>query len=276
MKKKIVCFMYDFDKTLATHDMQEFGLIPALGYTPSEFWALTEDFCIKNDCDRILGFMYVILEEAKKKNIKITREFLVKQGKVIKYYDGLSNWFSRINEYAKSKGLIAEHYLITSGNKEIVMGSQISKEFKNIFGCEYIYDPKTDEAVWPKTMINYTQKTQYIFRISKGVSKIVDDNKVNEHVSHRRIDYRNMIYLGDGLTDVPCMILVKNNGGNSIAVYKKGQKEKVYNLLNDGRVNYICKADYTLNSELDKVTKLIIDSLAINAALDYKIEKDKN
>ncbi len=273
MKETIIALMYDFDKTLALEDMQNFSFIPNAGYTPEEFWKRTQKFCNKYDMDKILGFLYMMIQVCKEKNIPLTREYLMQQGKNIKFYDGVSAWFKRINEYGKAKGLAIEHYLITSGNKEIVLGSPIAKEFKEIYGCEYLFDHETGIAFWPKTMVNYTQKTQYIFRISKGVLDISEDKELNEKTQNRRILYENMIYIGDGLTDVPSMIVVKENGGHSIAVYPKGARDKVSSLFEDGRVDYIAKADYSINGELETIVKLIIDSLYIKTKLDKKREK---
>ena len=272
MGKPIIALMYDFDRTLALQDMQNFSFIPKLGYTPQEFWDKTEDFCKKYDMDKILGYMYMMIHCSKEKSINLNRKFLNECGKNIKFFDGVTTWFNRINEYANSKGLICEHYLITSGNKEIVEGCPIFDDFKQVFGCEYLYN-ESGEAFWPRTIVNYTQKTQYIFRISKGVINTNDDREINEKTPNRRIIYQNMIYMGDGLTDVPCMILVKENGGTSIAVYPKGSQEKVAHLFEDGRVNYICKADYSSNSELEKVVKLIIDGISIRETLEMKREK---
>lgn len=272
MDKPIVAIMYDFDKTLAITDMQNFSFIPTIGYTPEQFWAETTKFCEKEQIDKVLGYMYTMIHAAKEKQIKLTRPFLQQMGKEIKYFRGVENRFNRIREYGREKGLIIEHYLITSGNKEIVEGSSIYKEFKAIFGCEYIYD-ESGQAIWPKVMVNYTQKTQYIFRISKGLITDNDDVKINEKSTIRRIKYENMIYLGDGLTDVPSMIVVKENGGNSIAVYKKDERYKVSHLLQDERVNYICKSDYSENGELDKVVKLILDNIAIRTNLERRREE---
>ncbi len=272
MGKPIIALMYDFDRTLALQDMQNFSFIPKLGYTPQEFWDKTEDFCKKYDMDKILGYMYMMIHCSKEKGIALNRKFLNECGKNIKFFDGVTTWFNRINEYANSKGLICEHYLITSGNKEIVEGCPIFDDFKQVFGCEYLYS-ESGAAFWPRTIVNYTQKTQYIFRISKGVINTNDDREINEKTPNRRIIYQNMIYMGDGLTDVPCMILVKENGGTSIAVYPKGSQEKVAHLFEDGRVNYICKADYSSNSELEKVVKLIIDGISIRETLEMKREK---
>ena len=275
MKKKIIALMYDFDRTLATDDMQNFGFIPTVKMTPKEFWEKTEEFCEQNDTDRILGYMYIMIQEAKNNGIKMTRDWLKSQGKNVAFYKGVLDWFKRINDYGKSKGFNVEHYLITSGNKEIVEGTAIAKEFAHIFGCEYAFDQETGEAIWPINMVNYTQKTQYFFKISKGVYKNHEDNKVNEKTPVRRILYRNMIYFGDGMTDVPIMILVKNNGGTSIAVYKAGQEKKVASLFTDGRVNYVCKADYSEGKELETITKLVIDNIATQTELADAYEKKK-
>lgn len=276
MRKPIIALMYDFDRTLATQDMQNFSFIPALGLTPAEFWSKTEAFCKKYDTDKILGYMYVMISEAKKHNIKLTKKFLKEQGTNIEFFKGVESWFKRINSYAASKGLKCEHYLITSGNKEIVEGSNIAKEFQHIFGCEYCFDEETKTAIWPINMVNYTQKTQYFFKISKGLYKNYEDEKVNEKTLKRRVLYRNMIYFGDGMTDVPIMILCKNNGGYSIAVFKPGDQDKVSALFKDGRVNFICKADYSENKELDKIVKLIIDNIATQTGLSQEYEKKRS
>lgn len=270
MKQPIIALMYDFDRTLATEDMQNFSFIPKLGMTPSEFWEKTDKFCKKYDTDKILGYMYVMIDECKKRNIKLTKEYLKETGKNITYFKGVITWFDRINQYAKKQGLKCEHYLITSGNKEIVEGSKIAKEFAHIFGCEYCFDPKTKEAIWPTNMVNYTQKTQYYYKISKGVYKNIEDKKVNEKTKIRRIPYRNMIYFGDGMTDVPIMITAKKSGSTSIAVYQDRNYQTVTELLKDERVNYICKSDYSANKELEKTVKLIIDGIAIQEQLGRK------
>lgn len=274
MKKPIIAMMYDFDRTLATEDMQNFSFIPEVGYTPETFWQATEKFCAQQGVDKILGYMYMMILTAKEKGIPLTREYLNSTGKNVKFFDGVYTWFSRINEYGKERGVKIEHYIISSGNKEIIEGTSIAKEFRQIFGCEYLYD-KNNVAFWPKIMVNYTQKTQYIFRISKGTTNLKNDREINEKTKKRRIKYDNMIYIGDGLTDVPAMIVVKQNNGHSIAVYPKGKRDKVNNLFEDGRVNFICKADYSFNSELDKVVKQIIDLISIQEKLNKKTDTTK-
>ena len=259
MKQPIVGIMYDFDKTLSTTDMQNYTFIPNLGMEPKDFWEGTGEFSEKYGVERILSYMYYMLIKAKEKGIKVTREYLRECGKNIKFYPGVTTWFKRINEYAASKGVQVEHYLVSSGTKEIVEGCSIYPNFKEAWGCEYVFNDE-GEPVWPKLAINYTQKTQFFFRIAKGVMDVRNDNSVNEKTHGYRIPYRNIIYMGDGMTDIACMTLVKKNGGKSIAIYPPDEEStKVRQIYQDGRCNIICKADYSAGSDLEKVVKLIID-----------------
>lgn len=274
MKKPICAILYDFDSTLATTDMQAYSFIPALGMTAPEFWAKVGEFSDATGCEKILAYMYVMTREAKAKGIHMDRAFLNEMGKNIVYWPGVTTWFKRINEYADSRNIKLEHYLVSSGNKEIVEGCSIAKEFRLIYGCEYYFDPETGLPVWPKLAINYTQKTQYFFRISKGVYDSNDDVGVNQRRSDRRIPYRNMVYIGDGLTDVPSMIIVKNNDGTSIAVYPKGKEDKAQSLYDDGRVNFATVADYTAGSPLEKYLHLILDRIAVTEKIADRENKN--
>ena len=272
-KKPIVAILYDFDSTLAKADMQNFGFIPALGMTPAEFWGETSAFSASSGVERTLSYLYMMIKKTREKGIKMTREWLREMGSKVEFFPGVLDWFKRINEFGKNAGVKVEHYLISSGNLEIVEGTAISKEFKVKYACEFYYDENGD-PVWPKLAINYTQKTQYFFRISKGVYDATDDVGVNEKRQERRIPYRNIIYIGDGMTDIPAMIIAKNNGGKSIAVYPRGQEEKVQGLFHDGRVNYVCPADYRAGKDLDRVMQLLIQSLAISETLGRRENKD--
>ena len=274
-KKTRVAIIYDFDKTLATTDMQNYSFIKSVGLTVPQFWEATGKFCSENNCDKILGYMYMMIKSAKNAGVPLTRKFLNDCAKEVVLFPGVETWFDRINEYAKEKGIVVEHYICSSGNKEIIEGTSIAKCFKKIFGCQFVYDPTTKEAIWPKNAINYTQKTQYIFRISKHAFDETDNRKVNDKMSDRIIPYQNMIYIGDGLTDVPCMTFLKKQGGISIAIYPKGKKDKVVDLLLDDRVNYICNADYQEGSELDTLVKLILQDINISYKLKLKQKQQK-
>ncbi|MDE7264484.1 MAG: haloacid dehalogenase-like hydrolase [Anaeroplasmataceae bacterium] len=275
MAKTTIGIMYDFDKTLCTTDMQNYAFIKNLDMEPDEFWSKASINTKKNSMDKILSYMFVMIEECKKKGISLTEEYLHSLGSEITYYRGVQTWFDRINQFAAELGVNVEHYIISSGTKEIIEGSAIAKYFKKIYGCKFIYDPITKEAVWPGMAINYTQKTQYIFRISKGALDEIDEEKLNMEIKDERraIQYRNMIYIGDGLTDIPCMQLLKDKGGKSIALYQPQYIDKVLPLVDDGRVNYVCAADYSTNSNLEKIVKLMIENMAMIETLKNKEER---
>ena len=269
MAKPILGIMYDFDKTLSTTDMQNYTFIPMVGMTPEEFWGATGEFSEKTGCERILSYMYMMIAKAKEKGIKLTREVLRDCGKSIKYHPGVTTWFQRINEYGAQKGVKVEHYLVSSGTKEILEGCSIYDCFTNVYGCEFYYE--NEVPVWPKLAINYTQKTQFFFRIAKGVTDVRDDNAVNEkNRDGLRIPYTNIAYIGDGMTDVACMTLVNKNKGYSIGVYTEDNKEKVAQIRNDQRCKFVVKADYSKDSDMEKVFKLIIDEIATRAELEAK------
>jgi hypothetical protein len=261
-KKPIIAIMYDFDKTLCTRDMQEYTFIPDLKITPKEFWQEAGAMSEQEKMDRILAYMYLMIEKAKAAQQPIHRKNFVKLGKDIEFFAGVTSWFDRINQYGVTQGVRIEHYIISSGLKEIIEGSEIRKHFKEIYASAFHYNVN-GVADWPLISINYTAKTQFLFRINKGVLDISNDDDLNQYVKddERRIPFRNMIYIGDGLTDVPCMKLVKVNGGHSIAVYTK--KLKVKELLLNDRVNYIAPADYTEGCELDEIVRKIIEKIVV-------------
>jgi len=277
MEKPILAIMYDFDKTLSTTDMQDYTFIPKMGYEKAEdFWKETEEFANKNHVERILSYMYMMVQKAKENNIPLTKKFLNDCGKNIEFLPGVTTWFKRITDYAEEKGVKVEHYLVSSGTLEIVEGCKIFDEFTKAFGCEFYYN---DEgiAVWPKLAINYTQKTQFFYRIAKGVNSIIDDAAVNEKSHKLRIPYKNIVYIGDGMTDIACMTLIKKSGGTSVAVYRDEiTKEKVTQIYNDERVSFIAKTDYTKGSRMEKVFKMIIDNLSARHSLDQEIAKMNN
>ncbi len=269
-KSPVIAFMYDFDKTLSPRDMQEYTFIPKLGMKAKDFWKEVEKLSKTEKMDKILAYMYLMVRLSEKKSIPIHKEDFEKHGEQLEYFDGVEDWFSRIDTYAKSKGATAEHYIISSGLTEIIRRSSISRFFKMIYACEFYYD-ENDIARWPKNVVNYTTKTQFVFRINKGVFDISDDLKVNEFVldEERYVPFSNMIYIGDGMTDVPCMKVVKNGGGHSIAVYN-GNRNNALKLIHDGRANYACKANYSENSDLDRYVKEVIDSICANNTVKKK------
>lgn len=268
MKKNIIAIMYDFDKTLCTKDMQEYSFIPNLGIEPKDFWQEADKLRIKDKMDSVLTYMYLMNEKMNKKSIPLTRKYLNQMGKNIELFKGVNEWFERINKYGKEHNMKIEHYIISSGLKEIIEGSSIGKYFKCIFASEFYYD-NSGKAVWPKLAINYTNKTQFLKRINKGVLDVADDYNINKKMdeANKKIPVSNMIYIGDGITDVPCMKLTKDGGGVSIAVYTEKNIEIARSLKNDKRINYIAKANYTENSKLDIIVKKTIESMSINNQL---------
>ena len=245
--------------------MQEFGFIQAVGKTPQEFWTMSDGLAAGQDASNVLSYMKMMKDEAGKHSIPLRKENLRKFGKDIELFEGVKEWFSLVNEYGRSKGVRIEHYINSSGLKEIIEGSPIASEFKYIFACSYIYNEE-GEAVWPGIAVDYTAKTQFLFKISKGIFSAHDNKKVNESVADdkKRIPYPHMIYFGDGETDIPSMKVVSMFGGNSIAVYNpKIQKKKAFalKLLRQGRVGFAVPADYREESRTFKVVCAIIDKI---------------
>ena len=274
MSKTTIAILYDFDKTLCTTDMQEYDFIKKLNMTPAEFWGEAAKLTKQYEMEKILSYMLVMIRKCKERGIPLTKEYLRSCGENVELFNGVATWFDRINAFGKSMGVNIEHYIISSGTYEIIEGTPIAKYFKKVFACRYIYD-ENGEAVWPAHAINYTLKTQYIYRISKGILDLTDDEGVNreQDESLRRIAYSNMIYLGDGMTDIPCMKMVKERGGKSIAVYPEGKGDTVKPLVDDDRINYVCVADYSENSTLERIVKLMIENMAIGEKLKKEERK---
>ena len=264
MIKPKIGILYDFDKTLCTTDMQEYQFIKNLNMDSDEFWSEATKTTQAHEMERILSYMFVMIRECKKRGIALTADYLHECGRSVVLFDGVATWFDRINEFGEQLGVEIEHYIISSGTYEIIQGTPIAKYFKRIYACRYMYD-ENGEAIWPALAINYTLKTQYIYRISKGILDVTDDYNLNrlQDESQRRIAYRNMIYIGDGMTDIPCMKMVKERGGKSIALYSAGNRETAKPLVDDDRINYVCVADYSPNSTLEQIVKLMIENMAI-------------
>lgn len=264
----IIAIMYDFDRTLCTRDMQEYQFIPSLGMEATEFWEEANGLAHREHMDGILAYMYVMIMRAKEKGIELSRETLVSMGNKVELFPGVDEWFDRINEYGRMQNVKIEHYVISSGLKEIIQGCKINNAFTEIFASEFYYGDD-DNAIWPKAAVNYTNKTQFVYRINKGVLDISNDVDLNKSMPEesKRVRFSNMIYIGDGLSDVPCMKMVKAYGGSSIAVYQDGEKKKVDELLNKGRVDFTYPADYRENSGIDITVKNLIRKMSIEDTL---------
>jgi len=277
-RKPIVALIYDFDGTLSPGNMQEFGFIQAIGQTPEEFWSKSNAVPEGQEVSSILSYMKLMIDEAKKKGISLTRDSFVSFGKHIELYEGVHHWFSLINDYGRRHGVVIEHYINSSGQTELIEGTSIAKEFKKIFACSFWYD-ENGVAVWPAVAVDYTGKTQFLFKIAKGIMDISDNTKVNDSQKEdeKPIPFSHMIYFGDGTTDIPCMKIVKMFGGNSIAVYDRNNQHQIdtaRTLLKQDRVNFICEADYRIGSEMYEVVTTIIDK--IKAESDFQALQRKN
>ena len=262
-KKPKIAICYDFDKTLSPDDMQTFTLIPSFDMDSKTFWKESNDLAVENLMDKNLAWMQKLIIESKAKRKKLNRKYFHDIGKDIELYKGVKTWFGRINKYGDKHGVEIQHYIISSGLKELVEGTAIAKEFKRIYASSYLYDAD-DVAEWPAQSVNYTNKTQYIFRIAKGIFEEYDE-RVNDSMKPDQlyIPYENIVYVGDSSTDIPCMRLVKSKGGYAIGVFdpEKNNRSKVYQLFNDGRINFYAPADYSNNGNLFKYMTQIIDEI---------------
>ena len=268
-KKPIVALIYDFDGTLSPGNMQEFGFIQAIGKKPQEFWQESDEIALGQDASNILSYMKLMFDEARKAGIKLRKEDFKSFGAAVELFPGVTDWFGLINDYGKKKGVKVEHYINSSGLAEMIEGTSIATEFKRIFACSFLYN-KDGEAEWPGVAVDYTAKTQFLFKINKGILSVRDNKKVNESQAedNKRIPFPHMIYFGDGETDVPCMKIVKMFGGNSIGVYNPEIKKKVNvarKLLRQHRVNFITPANYTKESRTYEVVCAIIDKIKASA-----------
>ena len=266
--RPIIALLYDFDKTLCTTDMEDYAFIPALGYTPAEFWAKANTFGRDNRMDGLLAYMYTMIQECAAQNIKLDRAFLNHCGESIQLFPGVREWFARINAFGESLGVQVEHYVISSGLREIIEGSGIAQEFREIYACEFYYNENGD-ACWPKLDVNFTNKTQFVYRINKGILDVSRDKELNDSMpdDSKRVPFTNMIYMGDGLSDVPCMKMMRAYGGQAIAVYQASNRQGVEKLLGDGRVDFIFPADYREGMELDRTVRDILRKMTITDRL---------
>ncbi len=270
-KKPIVALIYDFDGTLSPGNMQEFGFIQAIGKTPGEFWEMSNEIAKGQDASDILSYMKLMYDEAKKSGIKLKRSEFKKFGQHIQLFDGVKGWFRLVNEYGENHGVKIEHYINSSGLKEIIEGCPIAKEFKHIFACTFLYNDR-GEAEWPGIAVDYTAKTQFMFKINKGIFSARDSRRVNESTADdkKRIPFPNMIYFGDGETDVPCMKIVSMFGGNSVAVFNPQDENKravAEKLQRQRRVNFITPAVYTKDSRSYRLVCAIIDKIKAESDL---------
>ena len=276
--KPVIAICYDFDKTLSPDDMQAQGYIQEVGYNVKDFWGESNELAENNDMDQNLAYMYKMVEKARGKFV-FNRLALEDYGSRVRLFSGVEDWFERIKKYGQEHGVIVEHYIISCGLKEMIEGTSVAKNgaFERIYASSFYYDD-CGVALWPAQVINYTNKTQFLFRISKGILN-VNDQGVNDFLGtdEIRVPFRNMVYIGDSDTDVPCMKLVNSYGGHSIGVYnpETNDKSKVYKKMREGRIKYFMPADYREDTEIDKLIKAIINETATKEILENIYEQCK-
>ena len=268
--RPVVAICYDFDKTLTPDNMQAQGYLQSINYEDQdEFWAETNQLAREHEMDTNLAWMFLMLKGSFGKKF-FRREMLAGYGAKVELYDGVKEWFGRVRRYGEERGILVEHYVISSGLKEMIEGTAVAGEFEKIYGSSFFYD-KHGLAMWPAQVINYTNKTQFLFRVSKGVLDINDD-AVNDYFppDQIRVPTKNMVYIGDSFTDIPCMKVVNSFGGHSIGVYDPdtGNTAQVRKLLKENRIRYYAPADYTEGSQLDELIKMILDKTIAVAKLD--------
>lgn len=254
MEKPTVALMYDFDGTLSPSYMQEYDFMDAIGITEKgSFWDASNRLAESQKSSTILAYMKLMVDKAKEGGISIRRQQFVDFGHGIQFFPGVEQWFELINRKGQEMGVDVEHYIISSGLKELIEGTSIARHFKQIYACSFMYED--DAAVWPAVAVDFTSKTQFIFMINKGIHDIWCNAQINDSMPDegRPVPFQNMIYLGDGETDIPSMRIVKSEGGHSIAIYKPGNESsraQARNLVHRGRVNFACSGDYREGSEL--------------------------
>lgn len=268
-KKIVLAICYDFDKTLSPTDMQAQGFIQSIGYDVENFWKESNKLASDNEMDQNLAWMFMMSKGSHGKFV-FNKNTLKEFGSKVELFPGVKSWFERINKYGEKHGVEVEHYIISSGLKEMIEGTVIADKFKRIYASSFYYDAD-GVAVWPAQAVNYTDKTQFLFRIEKGVLD-VNDQQVNTFFkpNELRVPFRNMVYIGDSDTDIPCMKLVNTNGGHSIGVYnaETNDKSKVFKMLSENRIKYFAPADYSEDSKLEQLILKIIDRTKANEILE--------
>ena len=266
-----IALVYDFDGTLSPQPMQEYTVLPKIGIEPAAFWAMVNREARETESDPMLVYMRHIIEALERERVDVKREDFAAMARAIEYFPGVTTWFTRMNAYVKkrSRGQVKlQHYLISAGQKEILDGVSIRKHFKRIYASEYHFNHH-GVATFPKFLVTDTLKTQFLFRINKGLEAVTES--INEHMpeGERAIPFQNIIYVGDGMTDVPSMTVTKKNGGHTVAVYdarKEKGRETGVKLLDAGRVDFVADADYRPRSKLTRRVELLLDAIIADVA----------
>jgi len=265
-----IAIVYDYDQTLSPSYMQDEVVFPTFGIDGASFWRRCSELVRDQGYDNELAYMKVLLDTLEMD--RPTQTELRSLGKKLNFYNGLPEMFDQfrenlLTEEQRSHGISVEHYIISSGMKVLIEGSRLATHVRAIFGCEFAEDGE-GRITFPKRVISHTQKTQFLFRINKGLLDMSED--VNDHMDPavRPIPFPNMIYLGDGPTDVPCFTVMRKNNGHAIAVYNPDDPERVgfkkcYQLSTHAdRVRHIAPADYRSGSHLRLLLEEMVHEIA--------------
>ncbi|MCQ2959353.1 MAG: haloacid dehalogenase-like hydrolase [Bacteroidales bacterium] len=277
--KPRVALIYDFDGTLSPCNMQEYDFLKDIGIKDKkDFWEEVDGLVKNHNASNILCYMKLMIDKSRAAGKSIRRNAFVEYGKSVELYNGVEEWFDVVEELARKYNVIVEHYINSSGLKEMIEGTRIASKFKQIYACSFLYNVD-GVAEWPAVAVDFTTKTQFLFMINKGIQNISENYRVNEYKeeSERPVPFKHMIYFGDGETDVPCMRMVKNYGGNSIAIYRprnKAKKELAKKLIQENRVNFACEADYTKGKEIYNIVESILSQIKSN--FDFNQLEKKN
>lgn len=266
VRKAKIAIVYDFDGTLAPGNMQEQSFLPAVQGSAKRFWSEAKSRAKQHDMDEILAYMELMIEKSNASKRQIFRKTFKDDGKKIKFFPGVGTWFGRINRFAKAMNCSVTHVVISSGNLETIEGTSIARHFKHVFASSFRYDAN-GVAVWPALVVNYTNKTQFLFRVNKGITNAYDNTKINKYTpeARRPVPFKNFIYIGDGDTDIPAMKMVTYQGGRSIVVYqkhKRGRKRAAHQLVKEQRADIAVVADYSRGSTLELAVKAAIRQVA--------------
>lgn len=265
----VIAVVFDFDDTLAPDSTS--GFLASLGVDVPAFWRQHVQHLIDDGWDPVPAYLYRLIELSRSRQPpRITRDTLAAWGRQVRFYNGATQIFARLRQHAESAfpEVRLEFYIISSGIGEIVRSSRIAKQFTDIWACEFHYDDQGG-IVFPRTLVSFTDKTRFLFQISKGLVGPESRRRpfeVNRKISpdQRRVPFDQMIFVGDGYTDVPCFSLVRGQGGAALGVFDPGNREKwgrAWGFIEDDRVSNLAPADYGKNTALSASLFMAVDSI---------------